>query len=88
MNKSLGLLPCLSIRKPFSARYLIGFGPDYQQRGIGTAHISAGIEIIKQRGFALGMIETGGNPCHAAARTTYERMGFDLYPVASCLKRA
>lgn len=50
--------------------YMIGVGPDYQQRGIGTAHISAGIEIIKQRGFALVMIETGGDPGHAAAGMT------------------
>ena len=66
---------------------MIGVGPDYQQRGIGTAHISAGIEIIKQRGFALVMIGTGGDPGHATARTTYERMAVDLYPVARYLQR-
>lgn len=67
--------------------YMIGVDPDCQRRGIGTALINAGIEIVKQRGFALVMIETGGDPGHAAARKTYEKMGFDLYPVASCLKR-
>lgn len=67
--------------------YMIGVDPDCQRRGIGTALINAGIEIVKQRGFALGKIETGGDPGHAAARKTYEKMGLDLYPVASCLKR-
>ena len=67
--------------------YMIGVDPDCQRRSIGTALNNAGIEIVKQRGFALVMIETGGDPGHAAARKTYEKMGFDLYPVASCLKR-
>ena len=67
--------------------YMIGVDPDCQRRGIGTALINAGIEIVKQRGFALVMIETGSDPGHAAARKTYEKMGLDLYPVASCLKR-
>ncbi|MGB0701638.1 MAG: GNAT family N-acetyltransferase [Pseudohongiellaceae bacterium] len=67
--------------------FMIGVDPDYQRRGVGTALINAGIGIIKQRGFALVMIETGGDPGHAAARKTYEKMGFDLYPVARYLKR-
>ena len=67
--------------------YLIGVDPDCQRRGIGTALINASIEIVKHRGFALVMIETGGDPGHAAAKKTYEKMGFDLYPVARCLKR-
>ncbi len=66
---------------------MIGVDPDCERRCIGTALINDGIEIIKQRGFALVMIETGGYPGHAAARKTYEKTGFDLYPVARCLKR-
>jgi len=67
--------------------YIIGVDPDYQRRGIGTALINADIEIIKQRGFALVMIKTGGDHGHAAARKTYEKMGIDLYPVARYLQR-
>ena len=67
--------------------YMIGVDPDCQQQGIGTALIEEGIKIIKLKGFSLAMIETGGDPGHAAARRTYEKMGFDFYPVARYLKR-
>ena len=74
-EKSLVLLPYLSIRKILGQIYMIGVDPDCQRRGIGTALINAGSEIVKQRGFALVKIETGGDSGHAAARKTYERNG-------------
>jgi|GEM_PF-2802457 len=86
-KKSLGLLPCPFIQKTFSVRYMIGVDSDYQQRDTNTALINAGIVIIKQRGFALVIIKTGGDFGHAAARTTHEEMGFALYLVAKYLRR-
>lgn len=67
--------------------YMIGVDPEYQQRGIGTALIDASLSIIRQKGFELAMVETGGDPGHASARKTYENMGFQRIPVARYLKR-
>lgn len=67
--------------------YMIGTDPNFQQQGIGTALMNKGIEMIKARGFSLVMVETGGDPGHASARATYERMGFELCKVARYLKR-
>ncbi len=67
--------------------YMIGVDPEYQQRGIGTALMEESLNIIKQKGFELAMVETGGDPGHASARKTYESMGFQRIPVARYLKR-
>ncbi len=66
--------------------YMIGVDPRHQQQGIGTALMEAGLKIIREAGFSLAMIETGGDPGHAAARAAYERMGFQKYEVARYLK--
>ncbi|MEQ8312712.1 MAG: GNAT family N-acetyltransferase [Gammaproteobacteria bacterium] len=66
--------------------YMIGVDPDFQQRGIGKALMEAGLKIIKDEGFSLAMVETGGDPGHAAARQIYENMGFEKVPVARYLK--
>ena len=67
--------------------YMIAVDPDCQKQGIGCALTEAGLKIIKEAGFSLAMVETGGDPGHAAARKTYEKMGFELFKVARYLKR-
>ena len=67
--------------------YMIAVDPDCQKQGIGCALTEAGLKIIKEAGFSLAMVETGGDPGHAAARKTYEKMGFELCKVARYLKR-
>lgn len=67
--------------------YMIGVDPRHQQKGIGSALMEASIAMIKRNGFQLAMVETGGDPAHAPARKTYEKMGFDVWPVARYLKR-
>jgi len=34
----------------------------------------------------VAMVETGGDPGHAAARRTYEKAGFTLVPIARYFK--
>lgn len=67
--------------------YMIGVDPQIQQQGIGTALMQESLKMIKQKGFALAMVETGGDPGHASARATYEKMGFERCEVARYLKR-
>ncbi|MCG8412959.1 MAG: GNAT family N-acetyltransferase [Pseudomonadales bacterium] len=67
--------------------YMIGVDPECQQQGIGTTLMEKGIAMIKAKGFSLVMVETGGDPGHASARATYEKMGFELCKVARYLKR-
>jgi RimJ/RimL family protein N-acetyltransferase len=35
---------------------------------------------------AVAMVETGGDPGHAASRRTYEKAGFVLLPIARYFK--
>lgn len=66
---------------------MIGVDPEYQKQGIGTALMEASLAIIKRNGFELAMVETGGDPAHDSARKTYEKLGFENWPVARYLKR-
>lgn len=67
--------------------YMIGVDPQHQRRGVGSALTGASLEIIKSEGYKLAMVETGGDPGHEPARRAYEKMGFEVWPVARYLKR-
>lgn len=36
---------------------------------------------------SVAMVETGGDPGHERARHTYEKAGFELFPVARYFKK-
>ena len=36
---------------------------------------------------SVAMVETGGDPGHARSRHTYEKVGFELFPVARYFKK-
>jgi len=36
---------------------------------------------------SIAMVETGGDPGHERARHTYEKVGFELFPVARYFKK-
>ena len=59
---------------------------DYQGRGIGTALTEFALERLKVAGMQVAMVETGGDPGHAAARRTYEKAGYVLLPIARYFK--
>ena len=67
--------------------YMIAVDPDYQRRGIARALTEHALEWLKQAGMTTAMVETGGDPGHAAARHTYEAAGFRLFPVARYFKK-
>lgn len=67
--------------------YMVAVDPDCQGRGIGSALIAFALERMKEAGMSIAMVETGGDPGHAPARHTYEKAGFELFPVARYFKK-
>lgn len=67
--------------------YMLAVHPDYQRQGIGTALMKVALNWMKEAGMSVAMVETGGDPGHAPARSAYEKMGFRLFPVARYFKK-
>ncbi|MBW4613747.1 MAG: GNAT family N-acetyltransferase [Desmonostoc vinosum HA7617-LM4] len=67
--------------------YMVAVDPDFQGQGIGSALIEFALLRMKDAGMSIVMVETGGDPGHAPARHTYEKVGFDLFPVARYFKK-
>jgi len=66
---------------------MVAVDPDFQGQGIGTALIEFALDWMKDAGMSIAMVETGGDPGHARARHTYEKVGFELFPVARYFKK-
>jgi GNAT superfamily N-acetyltransferase len=60
--------------------YMLAVDPAHQRRGIGAGLTSFAVRWIAEQGMTTVMVETGGDPGHAAARATYERAGFTALP--------
>lgn len=67
--------------------YMLAVDPDYQGGGTGTALTEFALAWIKDAGMAVAVVETGGDPGHAAARRTYEKAGYTLLPIARYFKK-
>ena len=65
---------------------MLAVDPDHQDGGIGTALTEFALDRLKDDGMKVAMVETGGDPGHAAARRTYEKAGFVLLPIARYFK--
>ena len=61
---------------------MLAVDPDHQGGGIGTALTEFALDRLKEAGMTVAMVETGGDPGHAAARRTYEKAGYTLLPIA------
>jgi len=66
--------------------YMLAVDPDHQGGGVGTALTEFALERLKDDGMAVAMVETGGDPGHAAARHAYEKAGFVLLLIARYFK--
>jgi ribosomal protein S18 acetylase RimI-like enzyme len=66
--------------------YMVAVDPDFQGHGIGSALIEFALVQMKDAGMSIAMVETAGDPGHAPARHTYEKAGFELFPVARYFK--
>lgn len=67
--------------------YMVAVDPDFQGQGIGTTLTEFALDWMKEAGMTIAMVETGGDPGHAPARRTYEKLGFGLLPVARYFKK-
>ena len=67
--------------------YMLAVDPDHQGGGIGTALTEFALERLEDAGMAVAMVETGGDPGHAPARRTYEKLGFGVVPIARYYKK-
>ncbi|MBD1876931.1 GNAT family N-acetyltransferase [Nodosilinea sp. FACHB-131] len=67
--------------------YMVAVDPEFQGRGVGSALIKCALGWMEEVGMAIAMVETGGDPGHAPARHTYEKAGFELWPVARYFKK-
>ncbi len=67
--------------------YMVAVDPDFQGHGIGTALMEFALAWMKNSGMSVAIVETGGDPGHAPARRTYEKLGFGLFPIARYFKK-
>ncbi len=65
---------------------MLAVDPDYQGGGIGTSLTEFALDRLKAAGMTVAMVETGGDPGHAAARRTYEKAGYVHLPIARYFK--
>lgn len=67
--------------------YMIAVDPEFQRRGIATALTRHALDWFRKTGMSVAMVETGGDPGHAPARSTYEASGFRALPTAKYFKK-
>ena len=65
---------------------MLAVDPDHQGGGIGTALTEFALDRLRDAGMTVAMVETGGDPGHAAARRTYEKAGYVFLPIARYFK--
>ncbi len=67
--------------------YMLAVEPEFQGRGIGSALIKFALNWMTGAGMSVAMVATGGDPGHAPARRTYEKLGFRILPLAQYYKK-
>jgi len=65
---------------------MMAVDPDYQGGGIGTTLTEFALDRLKEAGMTVAMVETGGDPGHAAVRRTYEKASYVHLPIARYFK--
>lgn len=66
--------------------HMLAVDPPHQRRGVGSTRTAFALDRIADAGATVTMVETGGDPGHAAARRTYQRAGFTALPVTRYFK--
>jgi ribosomal protein S18 acetylase RimI-like enzyme len=60
---------------------LLAVDPDMQGHGIGTALNQIALDRLRAAGMAYAIVATANDPGHAAARRSYEKVGFAPMPI-------
>jgi len=58
--------------------YMVAVHPDYQGRGFGVELNQYALDRMKEAGMKVAYVGTGGDPGHAPARRSYEKVGFNV----------
>ena len=62
--------------------YILAVDPDAQRRGVARLLMQDAFDRLKNAGMKIVMVETGDDPGHTSSRATYEKLGFERWPVA------
>ena len=68
--------------EPHGEIYMLAVHPDHQRQGIGVQLTQFAADQMRTAGRDMAIVNTGGDPGHAPARSTYERAGFVSLPQA------
>ena len=66
--------------------FMLAVDPRWQDGGIGTALTDTATDWLRQSGAHVALVETGGDPGHAAARRVYEKADYTVLPIARYFK--
>jgi ribosomal protein S18 acetylase RimI-like enzyme len=66
--------------EPHGEIYMLAVSPQHQRQGIGRDLTQFAVGQIRVARRSLAIVNTGGDPGHAPARSTYERVGFTSLP--------
>ena len=61
--------------------YILAVDPARQREGVAGLLMEAAISVMRDAGMKMVMAETGGDPGHQSSRATYEKAGFERWPV-------
>jgi ribosomal protein S18 acetylase RimI-like enzyme len=67
--------------------HMIAVDPGHQRHGVARALTADALDILREAGAQVAMVDTGGDPGHAPARATYEDAGFRALPIARYFKK-
>jgi ribosomal protein S18 acetylase RimI-like enzyme len=67
--------------------HIIAVDPEQQRQGVGRRLLAFAEQRLHEEGMAMVMVETVGDSGHEPARRTYERSGYERWPVARYFKR-
>ena len=65
---------------------LLAVHPEYQNRGIATELNTFALGKMKDAGMKMAKVETGADPSHAPARSSYEKAGYTGLPLVRYFK--
>lgn len=67
--------------------FILAVSPDAQRKGIAGRMMQHLFGVMRAGGMVMMMVETGGDSGHEASRMTYEKAGFERWPVARYFRK-